>query len=102
MKRYRNKLKYSKFILKLEKMISNWEDAKATDTHLFINHPFKTIWANIVIGVSRGVGFVFGVAVVGAILLTILGWIMSKFVSFPLVGEYIAIIVKHVQEYLGK
>ena len=92
---------YSKLFRKLEKMIDRWEEAKMTDTYIFLSNPRKTIWANIVIGISRGVGFVIGVSIIGVFVLTILGSILSKFVTVPVLGEFIALVVEHVQNYLG-
>lgn len=91
---------YSRILSKLEKLINNWEEAKNTDTFIFLSHPRKAIWANIVIGISRGVGFVIGVSIISVVVLTLLGWLLSHFVTIPVIGEFIAIIVKHVQEYL--
>lgn len=90
-----------KIVTKIEKLINNWEEAKITDTYIFLSHPKKAIWANIIIGVSRGVGFVIGVSIISVIILTILGSVLSHFVTIPVIGEFIAVIVKNVQEYLG-
>ncbi len=105
--KFRNKNKKSpikptntKILLKLEKLIDKWEEARVTDTHIFLTNPKKAIWANIIIGISRGVGFVLGVSIIGGIVLTIIGSVLSKFASVPLIGEYIAMIVQQVQEYL--
>ena len=89
-----------KILFKLEKIIKTWEESKNTDTYIFLTQPRKAIWANIDIGVSRGVGFVVGVSIVGVIVLTILGSILSHFATIPVIGEFIALIVEHVQEYL--
>ena len=99
--RKKDTLKSYKILFKLEKMITNWENAKNTDTYIFLSHPGKAIWANIVIGISRGVGFVIGVSIIGVIVLTILGSVLSNFVTIPIIGEFVAMIIKHVQEYLG-
>ena len=93
--------KISKMLIKLERMINNWEEAKNTDTYIFLSHPKRAIWANMIIGVSRGVGFVIGVSIISVVLLTILGSLLSHFVTIPIIGEFIALIVESVQEYLG-
>jgi len=91
-----------KMLHKIDRLIHNWEDAKNTDTYIFLSSPRKAIWANIMIGVSRGVGFVIGVSIIGVIVTTVLGALLSKFVTIPIIGQFIAVIVKSVQEYLGK
>lgn len=90
----------SKVLFKLDKLIDNWEQARTTDTAHFLARPLKAIWINMVIGISRGVGFVIGVSVVGAVFIGLMGWLLSKFVSLPIIGKYIAIIVELVQHYL--
>ena len=90
-----------KILIKIEDLIQNWEEAKMTDTYLFFSNPKKAIWANMLIGISRGVGFVIGVSIIGVIVVTIIGSILSHFVTIPVIGEFIAMLVKSVQEYLG-
>ncbi len=83
-----------------EKIVSKWSAARITDTYMFLKRPWKTIWANVIVGVSRGVGFVIGVSIIGVLLITLIANILSKFVSIPVIGEFIALIVKNVQTYL--
>ncbi len=90
-----------KVLLKLERLVEAWEEARHTDTILFFQKPIRVIWANLVIGISRGVGFVLGVSVVGVLVVTLLGWVLSRFVSLPIIGQYIAKIVEYVQHYLS-
>ncbi|MBN2011127.1 hypothetical protein JW960_17400 [candidate division KSB1 bacterium] len=90
-----------KMFIKLNRLINNWEEARNTDSAMFFKRPGKVLWANMLIGMSRGVGFVIGVSIVGALVVTILGWVLGKFVSIPIIGEYIAMIVAHVQQYLN-
>jgi len=97
----RAQTKIPKLLLKIEKMVHNWEDARNTDTFLFMQNPRRTIFANLMIGISRGVGFVIGVSIIGAVAVTVIGWVLARFVTVPIIGEYIAIIVRSVQEYLG-
>jgi len=97
----KNTTKAYKLLFKVEKLINNWEKAKSTDTYIFLSQPGKAIWANIVIGISRGVGFVIGVSIVGVIILTLLGSVLSHFVTVPVIGEFVAMIIEHVQKYLG-
>ncbi len=95
------RLRQRKTIVKLERLIENWEEARHTDTAHFFKKPFRVIWANLVIGISRGVGFVLGVSIIGAVAVAILGWVLGKFVSLPIIGQYIATIVEYVQQYLS-
>lgn len=83
-----------------EKIISKWSAARITDTYMFLKRPWKTIWANVIVGISRGVGFVIGVSIIGVLLITLIANVLSQFVSIPILGEFIAMIVKSVQTYL--
>jgi hypothetical protein len=92
--------KHQKMLNKLDRLIENWEEARNTDTALFFRRPAQVIRANLVIGISRGIGFVLGASIFGAIALTILGWILSRFVSLPIIGKYVAMIIANAQHYL--
>ena len=97
----RKRVSAPKILLRLEKLIDRWEDARNTDTLIFLMNPKKAIWANIIIGLTRGIGFLLGVSFIGVLIITIIGSVLSHFVSIPIIGEFIGIIVKQVQDYLG-
>ena len=85
---------------KTEKIVTKWSAARITDTYMFLKRPWKTIWANVIVGISRGVGFVIGVSIIGVLLITLIANLLSQFVSIPVIGEFSALIVKSVQTYL--
>lgn len=64
-----------------------------------INNKKKLVMINIIIGISRGFGTVIGVTIVAAIFIYILQQIIS--LGVPVIGDFIAEIVKIVQENLN-
>jgi len=60
--------------------------------------PFRLIFLNFIIGLSRGVGFLLGATVVGAIVLAILKSVFVKLGGMPWFGSQIADILLYVKE----
>jgi hypothetical protein len=50
--------------------------------------PRKFIWMNLFLGIVRGVGMFIGMAVLGAILVSIGMIILKKLGTFPIIGEF--------------
>jgi hypothetical protein len=62
------------------------EQTRITDFIENYQKPGRLIWLNMLAGVSRGVGLTIGTAIIIAVVV----YILSFFVSMPLVGKYIA------------
>lgn len=60
-----------------------------------IAHPKRIIWMNLIAGISRGIGLTVGTA----LLLTLAGIVLGRFISLPLIGEYIANLLDIVESY---
>jgi hypothetical protein len=58
-------------------------------------NPKKRIISNFTAGLSRGLGLTVGTAVV----LALLGWVISLFVDLPLIGEYIGQLQGYIDAY---
>ncbi|ANS75818.1 hypothetical protein AWM70_15515 [Paenibacillus yonginensis] len=58
-------------------------------------NPKKRLISNFTAGLSRGLGLTLGTAVV----LALLGWLISLFVDLPLVGEYIGQLQQYIDSY---
>ena len=54
------------------------------DFMIYLRSPWRIIWSNFLGGMFRGLGIIIGMTLVFAILI----WMLGKFVSFPLIGEY--------------
>ncbi|MHA0857870.1 DUF5665 domain-containing protein [Paenibacillus sp. CMAA1364] len=59
------------------------------------NNPKRRIITNFTAGLARGLGLSIGTFVV----LGLLGFIMSKFVDLPLIGQYIGDLQKYIEAY---
>lgn len=61
-----------------------------------MNKSLKILWNNFLIGLARG----FGLAVGMTVIVAVVAFILSKLVTLPLIGHFIAEIVKVVEVYL--
>lgn len=71
------------------------EQTQIADYVQLLNSPRRLIWTNILAGISRGVGIAIGFTVFATTILYFLK--MLGALNLPIIGDYIAEIVKHVQ-----
>ncbi|MEI7026001.1 DUF5665 domain-containing protein [Paenibacillus sp. y28] len=57
--------------------------------------PRRRLFINFTAGLARGLGMTIGTA----ILLALFGWVTSKFVSLPFIGERLASLVEYIEHY---
>ena len=50
----------------------------------YLNSPWHILWRNIVVGLARGLGAVFGATVIVALAI----WVLKIFIDLPLIGQY--------------
>ncbi|MFH5182847.1 DUF5665 domain-containing protein [Paenibacillus sp. TAB 01] len=74
------------------------EKTQIADYVQLLNSPRRLIWTNILAGISRGVGIAIGFTVFATTILYFLK--MLGALNLPIIGDYIAEIVKHVQYQL--
>ncbi len=58
--------------------------AELEDFLRYLNSPWHIVWRNILVGLARGLGAVFGATVVVGLAI----WILKIFVDVPLIGQY--------------
>lgn len=63
-----------------------------------IQSPWRIFWMNFVAGMIRGIGALIGAAVVIALI----GWILSKVISLPLIGEKLEPYIHQAQSEIQK
>ena len=51
---------------------------------VYLQSPWRIVWANFLGGVFRGLGIIVGMTIVLALLI----WALGKVVDFPLIGSY--------------
>lgn len=80
---------------RLRKIADNMEKMQIADYVQLLNRPRKLIAINLVAGIARGVGIAIGVSVFAGTFLYLLQQLGA--LNLPIIGDYIAQIVKIVQ-----
>jgi len=50
----------------------------------YLNSPWHIVWRNMIVGLARGLGAVFGATVIVALAI----WVLKIFIDLPLIGQY--------------
>ena len=58
--------------------------AELEDFMRYLHSPWRIIWRNLVVGLARGLGAVFGATVIVALAI----WVLKIFIDIPLIGQY--------------
>lgn len=74
------------------------ERAQIADYVQLLNSPRRLIWVNILAGLSRGVGIAIGFTIFATTILYFLKMLIA--LNLPIIGDFIADIVRHVQYQL--
>ncbi|RCX22847.1 hypothetical protein DFP94_101433 [Fontibacillus phaseoli] len=80
----------------------NWsrqlEKSRIADYTLLLNSPWRLIWLNLLSGTARGVGIAIGFTFFAATIIYVLQVLGA--LNLPIIGDYIADIVRIVQRQL--
>lgn len=82
------------------KLAFSLERARIDEYTSMLTRPWKFFFFNFAVGIFRGVGIAIGMTLVAALLLYFLVNILIKMVDLPIIGTYIAELVKFVNQYL--
>ncbi|MDP4096917.1 DUF5665 domain-containing protein [Paenibacillus sp. P96] len=74
------------------------ELSRVAEYAMLLNRPWRLIWLNLLAGTSRGVGIAIGFTFFAATIIYVLQ-ILGK-LNLPIIGDYIADIVRIVQRQL--
>ncbi|MCL2336568.1 MAG: DUF5665 domain-containing protein [Firmicutes bacterium] len=85
---------------RIRELAVNMEKMKLAEYVNLLENPYKLIYINFISGIARGVGIAIGFAILGAILVLILQRLAV--LNLPVIGDFIADLVKIVQSQLGK
>jgi len=83
---------------RIEQLANNLEKAKIHEYVDFVSNKKKLLYVNFLGGVARGFGMAIGFTILGALVIYFLRQLISW--NIPLIGDFIAEIVKIVQERL--
>jgi uncharacterized membrane protein len=85
---------------RLEQIAQSIEKAQIADYVQLMQRPRRLIFLNLVAGISRGVGIAIGFTIFTSTIVYVLQIIGA--LDIPIIGGYIADIVKHVQLQLER
>lgn len=80
---------------RMDKIAMFLEDIRLADILQNYTAPRKLLWINFLAGLARGLGLTIGTAIV----LALLGSVLTQFLSIPIIGDYIKNLVDYVQAY---
>ena len=83
---------------KIEELNLNLERSKIFDYVELLNNPRRLIYKNFIAGLARGFGMAVGFTLLGAIVIYFLQKVITW--NIPLIGDFIADLVKIVQNNL--
>ncbi len=95
---YRKNYLMKELIKKLEKLGEDLEKFNLAEYLQLINNSRRFLWINFLAGLARGFGFALGATILGAIAL--MGLQRLVVLNLPIIGDYIAEIVKIVYTQL--
>ncbi|QSQ09801.1 hypothetical protein H0A61_02182 [Koleobacter methoxysyntrophicus] len=87
-----------KLLIKIEEFSIKMEKMRIAEYVSLMEDPIKILYTNFLAGIARGIGMAVGFTLLGAITIYILQKIVI--LNLPLLGDFIADIVKIVQDQL--
>ncbi|OJF17525.1 MAG: hypothetical protein A6D91_00375 [Bacillaceae bacterium G1] len=76
-------------------MVRRLEEQHARELFFYYRHPWQLIWINFLAGLFRGVGLTVGTA----LFLAVAAYVLGKFITLPVIGEYIARLLDIIDTY---
>ncbi len=93
-----NKVLMSRLMVKVEELSRDMEKFNLAEYMNMLNDPRRFLIINLLAGVARGFGIALGFTLLGALFI----WFMQRLVilNLPIIGDFIADLVKIVQQQL--
>ena len=88
----------SLLVAKIEELSLNIEKMKLAEYVELLHQPKRLLFLNFIAGVARGLGIAVGFAILGAVVILVLRRLVV--LNLPLIGDFIALVVKLVQTRL--
>ncbi|NLW17516.1 MAG: hypothetical protein GX033_07755 [Firmicutes bacterium] len=85
---------------KLEELVYYLERMRLVDYIALLNRPWRLMWVNFLAGLARGVGIAIGGTLLAALVFILLNRL--AILNLPVIGDFIAELVKIVQGQLAK
>lgn len=80
---------------KIEELSINIEKMKLAEYVELLNQPKRLLFLNFIAGVARGLGIAVGFTILGALAILVLRRLVV--LNLPLIGDFIALVVRLVQ-----
>lgn len=90
---------HEKTIERLERLLHDLERMQLEDYLNYVSDRRKLVLNNFVIGLARGLGATLGVALLGTLVVALLQRLVE--VNIPVIGDFLADMVRVVQARLG-
>lgn len=90
----------SESIGRLLKLSAYLEKVNFTEYAQMMEKPWKLLWINFIMGVARGLGVAVGLTVVTAVAFVVLAKLLGPLLTLPVVGSFLAELIRVTQEYL--
>ncbi|OPX88799.1 MAG: hypothetical protein A4E53_01758 [Pelotomaculum sp. PtaB.Bin104] len=84
---------------KIAQLSVSIEKMKLAEYVKLLDHPWRLMYINFIAGVARGVGIAVGFTILGALVIYFLRILVM--LNLPLIGDFIAEIVRMVQLKVG-
>lgn len=85
---------------KIGKLAISIEKARIDEYTSMLMKPWRFFFFNFVVGIFRGLGMAIGFTFIAAIIIYVLGKLLVRMVDLPIIGMYVAELVKFVNQYL--
>jgi hypothetical protein len=85
---------------RVKELAMNMEKMKLAEYVGLLENPVRLLYINFISGIARGLGIAVGFAILGAIIVLILQKLVA--LNLPVIGNFIADLVKIVQLQLGE
>jgi len=85
---------------RVQELCLTLEKMRLTEYMRYVNDVRRLLWVNFLTGLARGFGTAIGFTVLGAIAITVLQRIAVD--NLPIIGRFLAEVVRIVQDNLGK
>jgi len=85
---------------RIGKLATAMERARVDEYTSMLTRPWRFFFFNFVVGIFRGLGMAIGFTLIFALIIYIISQILVRMVDMPIIGMYIAELVKFVNQYL--
>ncbi|MBU0672706.1 MAG: hypothetical protein KJ732_06745 [Candidatus Margulisbacteria bacterium] len=84
------------------KLATAIERARIDEYTSMLTRPWRFFFFNFIVGIFRGLGMAIGFTVIAAAAIYILSKLLLRMVDMPIIGMYLAELVKFVNQYLNQ